>query len=95
METRETRPSLGIAGARSRRGTVTRAALEFGRPEPAAGEQVSPRRGYADGEMSALSMGAALARVAHQQYLLEVRQMQALSFSVQIPLVAVLRPKNT
>src|SRR5207302_9828097 len=38
--------------------------------------------------MSALSLGAALAPVDHQQYLLEARQMQALSFAVHIPLVA-------
>jgi cytochrome bd ubiquinol oxidase subunit I len=35
-----------------------------------------------------LSLGAALAPVGHQQYLLEARQMQAMSFTVHIPLVA-------
>src|SRR5579859_5005111 len=38
--------------------------------------------------MSPLSLGAVLAPVDHQQYLLEARQMQALSFAVHIPLVA-------
>ena len=38
--------------------------------------------------MSPLPLGAALAPVDHQQYLLEARQMQALSFAVHIPLVA-------
>jgi cytochrome d ubiquinol oxidase subunit I len=38
--------------------------------------------------MSPLSLGAVLAPVDHQHYLLEARQMQALSFAVHIPLVA-------
>src|ERR1700757_5230786 len=38
--------------------------------------------------MSRLPLGAALAPVDHQQYLLQARQMQALSFAVHIPLVA-------
>ena len=37
--------------------------------------------------MSIVALGAALAPV-HQRYLLEARQMQALSFAVHIPLVA-------
>ena len=38
--------------------------------------------------MNPLVLGAALAPVDHQQYLLEARQMQAMSFAVHIPLVA-------
>src|SRR6201993_1243346 len=38
--------------------------------------------------MSRLPLGAALAPVDHQQYLLRARQMQAMSFAVHIPLVA-------
>ncbi len=38
--------------------------------------------------MSPLPLGAALAPVDHQQYLLQARQMQAMSFAVHIPLVA-------
>jgi cytochrome d ubiquinol oxidase subunit I len=38
--------------------------------------------------MNPLALGAALAPVDHQQYLLQARQMQAMSFAVHIPLVA-------
>ena len=38
--------------------------------------------------MSPLALGAALSPVDHQQYLLQARQMQKLSFAVHIPLVA-------
>ena len=54
----------------------------------AAGDEASGCRGYASHGMSRLALGAALAPVDHQQYLLEARQMQALSFAVHIPLVA-------
>jgi cytochrome d ubiquinol oxidase subunit I len=38
--------------------------------------------------MRPVALGAALAPVDHQQYLLQARQMQAMSFAVHIPLVA-------
>jgi cytochrome d ubiquinol oxidase subunit I len=54
---------------------------------PDARRAISRRRRVAHGAMNALSLAAAFAPV-DQHYLLEARQMQALSFAAHIPLVA-------